>query len=182
MKSFFHLFLFLFLIHSMNACELPDDPFHGLTLDQDAKENRLKSLRAVFNELHPSCQSTDFEERVKAIEDVNHPLRRRPGRLAQAYIALRLEGDEVDVVGMISSMRQFYKVLGPNYQNILTSSHYVVLKHFKYARLADGELIDVGALLLGTNDVRIMLEVIKHDLKNDYIEMTQKAYKGIIDE
>ncbi len=181
MKSFFYLFLFLFFINIINACELPD-PFHGLTLDQDAKENHLKTLRARFNELFPQHRSTDFEERVKAIEDASHPLRHKQGRLAQAYIALRLEDDEVDAVGMISSMRQFYQVLGPNYQNVLTSNSYVVLKHFKYACLADGEIIDVGALLLGTNDVRIMLEVIKHDLKNDHLEMTQKAYKGKIDE
>ncbi len=182
MKWYSILFLMLFFVYSINACELQQDPFVSLTLDEDVKKAYLAPLHNAFNEQFPHYQSTDFEERVKAIEDVSHPLRKKCRYLADAYIVLNFEHDELNAVGMISSRRQLLEVLGFNYNYLLRNTPHILMNHFKILRLQDGELVDLGMLLLGTNDSRIMYEVIKYDLRNDYIEMTQNAYKGIIDE
>lgn len=184
MKSYFILFFILIKATITYACELPaDDPFKGLTLDQEIlKEERLKLLRAAFNKRFPLHNNTDFEERVKAIQDANHPLRRSSKHLAQAYIVLNWHDEEVNAIGIISSLRQLTEVLGSEYNYILRTTPHILLNHFKCEELVDGEIVDIGALLLGTTDMRIMMEVIKYDLKNDFIEMTQKAYKGKLHE
>lgn len=187
MKLYFILFFSLFATSATCGCELPHDPFQGLTLDQEIKESRLKEERlkllwTAFNKRFPLHKNNDFEERVKAIEDTSHPLRRNNAHLAQAYIALKLEDQEVYAIGVISSMRQLNKVLGFEYNYLLRTTPHILLNHFKCVELADGEIIDIGALLLGTHDMKIMMEVIKYDIKNDFIEMTQKAYKGKLNE
>lgn len=189
MKWYSILFFSLFFGDAIRACQPADDPFAAFTLDEDAqmetkkkaKEAYLARLRFAFNEEFPCYQNTEFEERVKAIEDVNHPLRKKYRYLADAYVVLKLEDDEVNAVGMISSQRQLVQVLGLNYNYRLRNIPHILINHFKVLPLEDGELVDLGALLLGTNDYRIMLEVMQHDLKNDHAEMKKKANKGKID-
>ena len=183
MKSVGYLFLCVLFIQVINASEQPHDPFHGLTLDQEVKEQYLRPLRVLFNKMYPAQEKSDFVERVKAIADTNHSLRCTQTHLAQAYLVLKYnkKKNKVLSIGMISSMEQLYQVLGPNYKGVLQSDH-IVMNHFKDEYLQDGEMIDMGALLLGTNDVKIMMKVAQQDIKNDFIDMTQRAYKGILNE
>lgn len=159
----------IFIISSVRASQEPEDPWKGLRLDAEA-QNLMN-----FNTQFPySYALAEFEERVDAIEHGIKLIRSKFGHrihIPEGYRVYKYQpSNTFCLLGIISSKRQLRMIFGDCCNDLLTCTPHRIFDLFKIEVLQDRELVYLGALLLGTDDEKRMLDLIKQDLKKDYTE------------